>query len=75
MARKSEGARVAALGERVERGAAGIRKTEQSRGFIERFAGRIVVRTPENVHARCGFDRDELRMAAGDEQRQKRIRR
>src|SRR5579872_6625640 len=72
MARKGMRPRVAALGERVEGGTAGIRQTEKPRRLVVRFAGSVVVRAAEDTHARGRLDGDELRVPAGDEQRKKR---
>ena len=59
--------------ERVDLRAAWIAQSQQTRGFIVGFAGGVVARAADDAHLRCRTDFDELRMAAGDEEREERI--
>ena len=61
--------------EPVDRGAAGKRKPEQSSGLVEGLAGGVVARPRDDAHSRRALHVDELRMSAGDEQRDEGVRR
>jgi hypothetical protein len=73
-AREARRAGVALLGERIDRAAAGIAEAEQLGDFVERFAGGVVARRPEQRIIAERARQIEARMAAGDEQRDVRQR-
>ena len=73
-AREPEAIGVAGEGEVRERGAAGVRETEQRRDLVERLPRRIVHRLPEDAVRPDRRDFDELGMSTRDEQREERER-
>src|SRR5580698_1870931 len=75
MTRKAMRRWVAIARKAVELRATGIRQAEESRRFVVRFACGIVVRPSENLQIGCRVHRDELRVTAGNEQCEKRVRR
>jgi len=71
-ARQRHGTGAPALGQRRERGTAGIRQAEELRGLVERLARRVVQRVAEQAVGADARDIEELAVPPGHEQRHER---